>query len=134
MLAALAHHCYFRLTASPRLPCLPHCCVPILQLTMFDTPMSTRQLEYLRKTHASLIAKHNITQAHYDLMLGYLTEAMAGNGAEVRVPDSLVLQPLLEGAILMRCVLAPCGAKVIALRRKLPYVQAACVSTHQQLC
>jgi hypothetical protein len=60
--------------------------------------MSTRQLEYLRKTHAPLIAKHNITQAHYDLMLGYLTEAMAGNGAEVRVLDSPVLQLLLEVA------------------------------------
>lgn len=57
--------------------------LPPVQLAMFDTPMSARQLEYLRKTHAPLIAKHNITQCHFDIMLQYLTDAMRENGAEV---------------------------------------------------
>lgn len=53
------------------------------QLTMFDTAMTHRQLEYLRKTHEPLIVKHNITQRHYDIMLQYLTDAMRSNGAQV---------------------------------------------------
>jgi flagellar biosynthesis protein FliP len=54
-----------------------------MQLTMFDTAMTPRQLEYLRKTHDPLIAKHGITQHHYDVMLQYLTEAMRSNDAQV---------------------------------------------------
>jgi hypothetical protein len=50
---------------------------------MFDTAMTPRQLEYLRRTHEPLIAKHGITQHHYDVMLQYLTDAMRSNEAQV---------------------------------------------------
>lgn len=56
----------------------------INQLTMFDAPMTPRQLEYLHRTHKPIIAKHNLTQRHYDIMMRYLTDAMRSNDAEVR--------------------------------------------------
>jgi hypothetical protein len=56
----------------------------INQLAMFDAPMTPRQLEYLRRTHQPIIAKHGLTQRHYDIMMKYLTDAMRSNGAEVR--------------------------------------------------
>lgn len=55
-----------------------------LQLTMFDTPMTQRQIEYLRKVHMPVIQEHNVTQRHYDIMVSYLLEAMRTNGAQVR--------------------------------------------------
>lgn len=51
---------------------------------MFDAPMTERQLDYLRKVHKPVIARHNVSQTHYDLMLGHLVEAMRTNGAQVR--------------------------------------------------
>jgi hypothetical protein len=54
------------------------------QVTMFDAPMTERQLDYLRKVHKPVIARHNISQAHYDLMVGHLVDAMRTNGAQVR--------------------------------------------------
>jgi hypothetical protein len=50
---------------------------------MFDAPMTERQLDYLRKVHKPVIARHNISQTHYDLMVGHLVEAMRTNGAQV---------------------------------------------------
>lgn len=54
-----------------------------MQLTMFDTPMTKRQLDYLRKVHEPIIAEKGVTQRHYDIMVRYLTDAMRSNGAEV---------------------------------------------------
>lgn len=50
---------------------------------MFDTPMTQRQLEYLKKVHLPVIKEHHVTQLHYDKMMSYLLEAMRGNGAQV---------------------------------------------------
>jgi hypothetical protein len=66
-----------------------HCVMPmyafcITQVTMFDAPMTERQLDYLRKVHKPVIARHNISQTHYDLMVGHLVDAMRTNGAQVR--------------------------------------------------
>lgn len=52
---------------------------------MFDAPLTTRQLEYLKKVHAPVIAQHSVTTRHYDLMLNYLMEAMRANDAKARL-------------------------------------------------
>jgi hypothetical protein len=67
------------------------CILCIAQVTMFDAPMTERQLDYLRKVHKPVIARHNISQTHYDLMVGHLLDAMRTNGAQVRTRLLLVV-------------------------------------------
>ncbi|KAF6265336.1 hypothetical protein COO60DRAFT_1039853 [Scenedesmus sp. NREL 46B-D3] len=70
----------------------------IHQVTMFDAPMTERQLDYLRKVHKPVIARHNISQTHYDLMVGHLVDAMRTNGAQEQHLDMVQakLQPLRD--------------------------------------
>ncbi|WIA10150.1 hypothetical protein OEZ85_010355 [Tetradesmus obliquus] len=70
----------------------------IHQVTMFDAPMTERQLDYLRKVHKPVIARHNVSQTHYDLMLGHLVEAMRTNGAQEHHLDMVQakMQPLRD--------------------------------------
>lgn len=76
-------HALYMVAASRTQCVVPAAVLLPVQLTMFDTAMTPRQLEYLRRTHEPLIAKHAITQHHYDVMLQYLTDAMRSNGALV---------------------------------------------------
>lgn len=52
---------------------------------MFDTPMTQRQIEYLRKVHTWVVQEHRVTQRHYDTMIQLLMEAMRLNGVQVRL-------------------------------------------------
>jgi hypothetical protein len=77
----------------------------INQLTMFDAPMTPRQLEYLRRTHLPIIAKHGLTQHHYDIMMQYLTDAMRSNDAEVcTYPCTTAVCMLCVHRLCMSCV------------------------------
>ena len=67
-------------------------------LSLWDSPMSENQLKYLTKVHMPLFESKGVCQMHFDIMLGYLRQAMEQSGAEASQLDQVErkLKPLRD--------------------------------------